>query len=377
MKIVIAPDSFKESMTAKEVCDIIEKGMGSFLKNVEFVKVPMADGGEGTTRSLVDATNGKLYEVQVTNPLGEKITSQFGILGDNKTAIIEMASSSGLELIPREKRNPMITTTFGTGELIKAALDMGVKTILIGIGGSATNDGGAGMIQALGGKLLDEFGNQIGFGGGELSKIKKIDLSNLDKRIKDSTFIVACDVDNPLTGETGAANIFGRQKGATEEMVEILDENLKHFAELIRKDLNIDIENVQGAGAAGGLGAGLMAFLAAKLEKGIDIVIKYSDLENKLKDSDLVITGEGSIDSQTRFGKTPYGVVSVAKKYNIPTIALAGSIGKDIDILYDYGFDSIFSIMQGVENLDEALKNGKYNLEKTANNIARTLKMMS
>lgn len=375
MKIVIAPDSFKESMTAKEACEAIEKGMKIALPNAEFIKVPMADGGEGTTQSLVDATEGKMYFVETTGPLGEKVKSKFGILGNGEIAVLEMASTSGLELVPREKRNPMITTTYGTGELIKKAMDMGAKTILIGIGGSATNDGGAGMIQALGGKLLDENGKQISFGGGELSKIKKIDLSELDSRIKNIKFIAACDVQNPLTGETGAANVFGRQKGATEEMVKILDNNLKHYAELIRKDVKVDVENIPGAGAAGGLGAGLMAFLNAELRKGIDIVVEYSKLEEKIKGADFVITGEGSIDSQTRFGKTPYGVVSVAKKHGVPNITLAGNVSKDIEILYDYGFDAIFSIMQGVDNLDNALKNGKVNLEKTAENIARLIRI--
>lgn len=375
MKIVIAPDSFKESMTAKEACEAIEKGMKIALPNAEFIKVPMADGGEGTTQSLVDATDGKMYFVETTGPLGEKVKSKFGILGNGEIAVLEMASTSGLELVPREKRNPMITTTYGTGELIKKAMDMGAKTILIGIGGSATNDGGAGMIQALGGKLLDENGKQISFGGGELSKIKKIDLSELDSRIKNIKFIAACDVQNPLTGETGAANVFGRQKGATEEMVKILDDNLKHYAELIRQDVKVDVENIPGAGAAGGLGAGLMAFLNAELRKGIDIVVEYSKLEEKIKGADFVITGEGSIDSQTRFGKTPYGVVSVAKKYGVPNITLAGNVSKDIEILYDYGFDAIFSIMQGVDNLDNALKNGKVNLEKTAENIARLIRI--
>lgn len=375
MKIVIAPDSFKESMTAKEACEAIEKGMKIALPNAEFIKVPMADGGEGTTQSLVDATEGKMYFVETTGPLGEKVKSKFGILGNGEIAVLEMASTSGLELVPREKRNPMITTTYGTGELIKKAMDMGAKTILIGIGGSATNDGGAGMIQALGGKLLDENGKQISFGGGELSKIKKIDLSELDSRIKNIKFIAACDVQNPLTGETGAANVFGRQKGATEEMVKILDNNLKHYAELIRKDVKVDVENIPGAGAAGGLGAGLMAFLNAELRKGIDIVVEYSKLEEKIKGADFVITGEGSIDAQTRFGKTPYGVVSVAKKHGVPNITLAGNVSKDIEILYDYGFDAIFSIMQGVDNLDNALKNGKVNLEKTAENIARLIRI--
>ena len=376
MKIVIAPDSFKESMTAKEVCDVIEKGMKKIFPESEYVKVPMADGGEGTTQSLVDATCGKMYFEECVGPLGEKVQAKLGLLGDGTTAVLEMASASGLELVPREKRNPMITTTYGTGELIKKALDLGVETVLIGIGGSATNDGGAGMIQALGGKLLDKNGCEIGFGGGELKNLEKIDLSEVDPRIAKTKFIVASDVQNPLTGETGASNIFGRQKGATEEMVVTLDNNLKKYASLIRRDIGVDVENVPGAGAAGGLGAGLMAFLGAELKKGIEIVIEYSNLDEKVKGADLVITGEGSIDGQTRFGKTPYGVVLVAKKYGIPTLALAGGIGKDIDVLYDYGFDTIFSIMQKVEPLEDAIKNGKINMEKTAENIARFIKVM-
>lgn len=373
MKIVIAPDSFKESMSGKTACDAIERGLKKVLKDSEFVKVPMADGGEGTTQSLVDATNGTIYSVEVTNPLGEKIQGNLGILGDKETAILEMASASGLELISKERRDPMITTTYGTGELIKKALDLNVKTILIGIGGSATNDGGAGMVQALGGKLLDKYGNQIGFGGGELSKLDKIDLSQLDERLKNVKIIVACDVENPLTGPKGAAHIFGRQKGANDETILILDNNLKHFAEMIRKDLKIDVENIAGAGAAGGLGAGLMAFLSAELRRGIDIVIEYSKLEEKLSGATFVITGEGSIDGQTRFGKTPYGVAQAAKKQDIPVIALAGNVGEDIDILYDYGFDSIFSILPGVQTLETALKNGEKNLERVSENIGRTI----
>ena len=374
MKIVIAPDSFKECISAKEACIAIQKGFEKIFKESEYILVPMADGGEGTTESLVDATEGKIYFCDTTNPCGEKIVSKFGILGDGKTAIIEMAQASGLELISKEKRNPMITTTYGTGELIKSALDKNIETILIGIGGSATNDGGAGMIQALGGKLLDKDGKEIGFGGGELSKLHKIDLSNLDERLKKVKIIVACDVDNPLTGERGASYIFGKQKGGTSEMLKILDNNLKHFAKIIRKDLGVDIENISGSGAAGGLGGGLMGFLSAELKKGIDIVIEYSKLEEKIQGADLVITGEGSIDSQTRFGKTPYGVAKVAKKYNIPVIALAGNVGKDVDILYDYGFNAIFPILPRVETLEEALSQGKENLEKTSENIARLIK---
>lgn len=375
MKIVLAPDSFKESMTAKEACEAIEKGLRKVIDNLECVHVPMADGGEGTTQSLVDATGGKFYTVEVTGPLGEKKEAIFGILGDEKTAILEMAEASGLEIVPREKRDATITTTYGTGELIKAALDKGVETILIGIGGSATNDGGAGMVQALGGKLLDRVGNEIGFGGGELAKLEKIDIANLDKRLKDVKIIVACDVQNPLTGPTGASHVFGRQKGANEEQREQLDKNLKHYAEIIRRDLGKDVETIPGAGAAGGLGAGLMAFLSAELRKGIDIVIEYSKLEDKIQGADYVITGEGSIDGQTRFGKTPYGVAKVAKKYDIPVIALAGNVGKDIDVLYDYGFTAIFSILPRVETLEKAINNGKKNIQYISENLGRVLNL--
>ena len=374
MKIVVAPDSFKESMSAKEVCDSIEKGLLSVSKDWEIVKVPMADGGEGTLEALVDATNGKIFNEKTLNPLGEEMTSKFGILGGKNIAVIEMASTSGLELISPEKRNPYITTTYGTGQLMLKALEQNVEEIILGIGGSATNDGGAGMLQALGAKLLDKNGDEIGFGGYELSKLDRIDFSSLDGRLKNIKILVACDVTNPLTGKNGSSYIFGKQKGATPEMIEILDGNLLHYSKIIKRDLGFDVNNVSGAGAAGGLGAGLLT-LRAVLKKGIDIVIEANELDKKVQGADLVITGEGSIDGQTRFGKTPYGVVTIAKKYNIPTITLAGNIGKDIDILYDYGFDTIFSIMQGVDTLENALKKGKENIERTAKNIGHFIKI--
>ena len=374
MKIVVAPDSFKESMSAKEVCDSIEKGLLSVSKDWEIVKVPMADGGEGTLEALVDATNGKIFNEKTLNPLGKEITSKFGILGGKNIAVIEMASTSGLELISPEKRNPYITTTYGTGQLMLKALEQNVEEIILGIGGSATNDGGAGMLQALGAKLLDKNGDEIGFGGYELSKLDRIDFSSLDRRLKNIKILVACDVTNPLTGKNGSSYIFGKQKGATPEMIEILDGNLLHYSKIIKRDLGFDVNNVSGAGAAGGLGAGLLT-LGAVLKKGIDIVIEANELDKKVQGADLVITGEGSIDGQTRFGKTPYGVVTIAKKYNIPTITLAGNIGKDIDILYDYGFDTIFSIMQGVDTLENALKKGKENIERTAKNIGHFIKI--
>ncbi len=375
MKFLLAPDSFKESLSAKDVANAMEKGLKKVFPLAEYVKIPMADGGEGTTQSLVDATGGEMFYPEVTNPLGEKARAKLGILGDGDVAVIEMASASGLELIDKKDRNPLITTTYGTGELIKAALDRNISTIIIGIGGSATNDGGAGMIQALGGKLLNHDGEQIGFGGGSLKDIAEIDLSEIDSRLKDTRIEVACDVNNPLTGEYGASYIFGPQKGATKEMVLELDRNLKHFAEIIKKDLNMDIDKIPGAGAAGGLGAGLMAFLNGQLFPGIDIVIRYTDIERYMEGVDYVFTGEGSIDSQTRFGKTPYGVAKIAKKYGIPVIAIAGSINKDVNILYDYGFDAFFSVMQGVCDLDEALQKGEENIERTCESIGRIINL--
>ncbi|MCH3965093.1 MAG: glycerate kinase [Clostridium sp.] len=373
--ILLAPDSFKESMTAKEVCDAMEKGIRRVDEDINCIKIPMADGGEGTMQSLVDATGGSVYKLKVMGPLGNEVEAEYGILGDGKTGIIEMASASGIALIHQEDRNPLVTTTYGTGQLIKACLDRGIKKLLIGIGGSATNDGGAGVVQALGGKLKDKFGKEIGFGGGELRKLSSIDLSEFDERIKEVEVEVACDVTNPLCGDNGASNVFGPQKGADSEMIKILDDNLRHYASIIKNQLGMDVLNIPGAGAAGGLGAGLMVFLNGKLEAGIDIVIKYSNLEENIKTADLVFTGEGSIDFQTQYGKTPMGVAMMAKKYDKPVIVLAGSIGKDIEALYEKGIDSIFSIVQGVTNLDNALENGSKNVEKTMENIIRLIKL--
>ena len=373
MKFVLAPDSFKESLTAKEVADAMEVGIKKIFKDAECVKVPMADGGEGTVQSLVDATDGKIYEVVVTGPLGNKVNAKYGILGDGQTAVIEMAEESGIHYVKKEDRNPLITTTFGTGELIKSALDKGVKKIIIGIGGSATNDGGAGMLQALGAKLLDKDNKEIPFGGGGLSDLVKINLDDFDKRIKEVEIEVACDVSNTLTGKEGASAVFGPQKGATEEIIKILDENLHHYADIVNKTIGKDMENQKGSGAAGGLGFALLAFCDGKLNRGIDIVIKYADLSEKMKGASYVITGEGSIDSQTKFGKTPFGVSQVAKQYDIPVIGIAGNVGEGIDELYDLGFDSILSIMPGVMTLDKALSNAKENIENTLENVARLL----
>ncbi|MCT4631165.1 MAG: glycerate kinase [Firmicutes bacterium] len=373
MKIVLAPDSYKESMTALEACDAMEKGIKKIDENIECIKVPMADGGEGTTRSLVDATGGELLSVEVLGPLGKPVNAKYGILGGGKIAVLEMASASGLELVSLIDRNPMITSTYGTGQLIKACLQHPIEKILIGIGGSATNDGGAGMIEALGGKLLDKSGNIIERGGKYLKDIESIDLSQVDKRLKDIEIIVACDVNNPLIGDNGASQIFGPQKGATPEMVKELDLSLKHFGEVINKSLGIDIITIAGAGAAGGLGAGLMAFLGGILKPGIDMVIEYSGIEDKIKDADMVWTGEGSIDNQTVFGKTPYGVAKLAKKYDKPVIALVGAIGEKVDMLYENGIDSIFSMVTGAMTLEDAFERSEKNLENLSENITRMI----
>ena len=376
LTILLAPDSFKESMTAKEVCEAMEKGIKKVDKNINCVHVPMADGGEGTMQSLVDATGGNIYLLNVVGPLGNEVKASYGILGDGETGILEMASASGLHLVAIEKRNPLVTTTYGTGQLIKACLDYGVKKLLIGLGGSSTNDGGAGLIQALGGRLMDSKGNELGFGGGELGRLATIDLTGFDPRLKNTIVEVACDVNNPLCGDNGASNVFGPQKGATSLMIEELDNNLKHYANIIKEQLKKDILDVPGAGAAGGLGAGLMAFLNATLKKGIEMVIEYTKLEEKVKCADMVWTGEGSIDFQTQYGKTPLGVAIVAKKYNKPVVAFAGKVGKDIEVLYDNGISSIFSIITELTTLDEALINGKENLEKTAENVIRLMNLI-
>ena len=372
-KYVVAPDSFKESMTAKEVCDAMEKGIKKADSAAEVIKVPMADGGEGTVDSLVDATNGQRVIVEVTGPLGNKISAYYGILGNGTTAVIEMAKASGLEIVEKKKRNPMITTTFGTGELIRDALDHNVKEIIIGLGGSSTNDGGSGMAQALGAKLLDQNNNQISFGGGNLDKLDKIDISDLDSRLQDVKIILASDVTNPLIGKDGASRVFGPQKGATPEMVEKLENNLQHYAKIIKRDLNKDVASVSGAGAAGGLGAGLMAFTTCKMRQGVDIAIEVTKLEEKVKSADYVFTGEGGTDFQTKFGKTPYGVAKLGKKYHKPVISLAGYLGEGIDSWYSEGFTEILGFIPGACDLSTALKNGPSNVARTTENIVRLL----
>jgi len=371
LKILIAPDSFKESLTSIEVADYLKEGFKKADKNFEITKLPLADGGEGTVKSLVAATDGKIMKKEVTDPLGNKVEAIYGILGDGKTGVIEMATASGLPLVPKDKRNPLKTTTYGTGELIKAALDQGCTKLIIGIGGSATNDCGVGMAQALGGKFLDEDGKQIGYGGQYLKDIEKIDLSQLDSRIAETEIEVACDVDNPLYGKNGAAYIYGPQKGASKDQVKELDQGLKHIAEIIKDDLGKEVNEIPGAGAAGGLGAGLSAFLDAKLRPGIKIVMEASKLREKMKKVDLVVTGEGKIDGQTASGKTPVGVSRIAKKEELPVIAVAGTIGEDAEKVYDEGIDFLYSVIDKPMTLKEAIDNADKLLIKTGYNLGK------
>nr|WP_295970331.1 glycerate kinase [uncultured Bacillus sp.] len=373
---LLAPDSFKESMTAQEVCAAMEIGIKRAIPDAECIYVPMADGGEGTVQSLVDATGGILIKKEVTGPLGTSVMAQYGILGDGKTGVIEMSQASGIQYVTRETKNPLITTTFGTGELIKDCVERGITEIILGIGGSATNDGGTGMAAALGYKFLDQNGNELSQGGGFLGDLYTIDCSDVMHELENVKIMVASDVTNPLCGEKGASIVFGPQKGATPAMVQVLDRNLKHYGEIVKQQLNIDIIHVPGAGAAGGLGAGLLAFTNATMKKGVEIVIEYTNLKEKLKQADYVLTGEGGIDFQTKFGKTPFGVAQAAKSVNekIKVIALAGYIGKDVESLYNEGFDAILGIVPGASDLDTLLVQGKENVIRTSESVARLLK---
>lgn len=374
MKFVIAPDSFKESLSAWEACQAIGRGLGRVFPEAELVYVPMADGGEGTVQSLVDATSGRIVRTTVTGPLGTPVEGFYGVLGDGKSAVIEMAAASGLALVPPTQRNPLVTTTRGMGELILSALNEGVETIILGLGGSATNDGGAGMAQALGVRLLAEDGTEIGDGGGEVGRIAHIDLSGVDPRLAKVKFVAACDVDNPLIGERGASAVFGPQKGATPEIVKQLDANLAHYAAKMREDVGCDVAFMPGAGAAGGLGAGVVAFLQAELKRGVDIVIDATGLADHAVGADVVITGEGKIDGQTIYGKTPIGVAKTAKLHGVPVIGIAGTLAAGHEVVHEHGIDMVFTIVPGVTTLEEALLQAADNMERTAYNIGMALK---
>lgn len=372
MRILIAPDSFKGSLGAVAVADAIEQGLRKVALTADIKKIPMADGGEGTVEAIITAAGGDIHDQNVIGPLGEEVKAFFGVLDDGTTAVIEMAAASGLPLVPEDKRNPMNTTTYGTGQLIKAAMDKGCNHIIIGIGGSATNDGGVGMAQALGVKFYDAQGRIIdGFGGKVLEHIAHIDISDMDKRVKDIDITVACDVTNPLCGSNGAAAVYGPQKGATPEMVEELDRGLANLAMVIKKDLGIDIKDMPGAGAAGGLGAGLVAFLGASLKPGMDIMIDVTHMDELVSQCDLVITGEGRTDEQTVFGKVPVGVAGVAKRHGKPVVCLSGSLGDAAEKVYEHGVDALFSIIDRPMTLADAMSHTSELLERSAISISR------
>lgn len=359
MRIIVAPDSFKGSVSAVETANAIEQGIKNVFPKAEVIKVPMGDGGEGTVEALVTATNGKIMYQNVMGPLGTIVKSFWGILGDGETAVIEMAAASGLPLVPEEKKDPRITTTYGTGELIRAALEHGMKKIIVGIGGSATNDAGCGMMQALGGRFLDEAGQELPQGGAALIKLAAIDLSQLDVRLRDTEIIVACDVDNPLCGEKGASAVYGPQKGATPELVIELDQALAHFAEKAEIATGKAVANQAGAGAGGGIGAGFLFFTNAVLRPGVEIVLEATNFTELIRSAQLVITGEGRTDFQTVFGKAPVGIAKIAQKHQVPTICIAGCLGKGYEGVLKAGIDGLMSITTGPMTLESCMQNGK------------------
>lgn len=373
MRILIAPDSYKNALSALEVANSLKAGLVKVFPAAEFEILPMADGGEGTVEALIDATQGVIIKTRVHDPLMRPVESSFGITGDGITAVIEMASASGIQLITSEERNPWITSTYGTGELIGAALDKGCRDIILGIGGSATNDCGMGMAAALGVKFLDQAGNDVGHGGGLLGEVARIDMGGLDSRIREARIMVACDVTNPLTGPDGASHVYGPQKGADPDMVKKLDSHLEIFSDLIAEQLGKDVGKIPGAGAAGGLGAGLIAFLGAELVEGVPAIAAKTGLAEAVARADIVITGEGGIDFQTQFGKTPYGVAQLAKKHGKPLIAVAGTIGNGVEELYSKGIDAVISILDRPMSLEEAIQQTPSLLEATGERIGRLL----
>lgn len=371
MKVVIAPDSFKESLTAKQVCDAIQAGLARVWHDAKFVAIPVADGGEGTVQSLVDATQGRLVEVKVMGPQGKRVEAFYGMLGDNQTAVIEMAAASGLHHVPVAQRDPKLTTSFGTGELIRHALDQGVTKLIIGLGGSATNDGGVGMLAALGARFTNADGDPIQLTGGGLRELTHIDLQDVDPRLQNCDILVACDVNNPLCGDKGASAVFGPQKGATPEDVQLLDGTLRQFGLLTEKVTGKMVLESAGAGAAGGMGAALLAYTQARLRPGIEIVLETVQLAHQVSDADLVITGEGRIDSQTVHGKTPMGVAKVAKRFDVPVLALCGCTGDNYQAVYQCGIDAVFAAVPRAMSLEDALKESDFNLADLAENVAR------
>lgn len=374
-KIILAPDSFKGSLSSPRICEIMSKEISKFYPQARILQFPMADGGEGILQVLIKATGGRMLNKQVTDPLGRSIRAYWGILRDGRTAIIEMAAASGLNLLSRDERDPLNATTFGTGQLIKAALDEGCRKIIIGIGGSATNDGGAGMAQALGARLLDDTGREIGWGGQNLISLRSIDLTAMDPRLKETEVVAASDVNNPLCGPEGATAVYAPQKGCPAEMISFLDKALHHYASVIKTEMQLDVLEVPGSGAAGGFGAGVLAFLNGKLRPGVDIVLEYTGFEEALADKErtLILTGEGEINFQTIRGKVPCGIARAAKKHGIPVIAVVGGIGPGAELVYEQGIDAIFSIVPGPSSLQEAIANAEENLKEATQRLCRIL----
>ena len=354
MKVVIAPQSFKGSISALDAARAMEEGVARVVTGADTVLVPVADGGDGTLETLVEATNGEIRSATVTGPIGKPVMAEWGALGDGETAMIEMARMSGLALLSLDERDPLRATTYGLGEVIREALEAGFRSFIVGIGGSATNDAGAGMAQALGVRLLDEAGNDLPPGGAALADLHRIDTSGLDARAVEAQFSVACDVSNPLTGPEGASAVYGPQKGATPEVVAQLDEALKNFAGVVERDIGTSINDVPGSGAAGGLGGGMMAFLGGSLRAGVDIVLDQVGLDNKLEGADLVITGEGQLDFQTVYNKAPIGVAWRAKERGIPVVAISGSLGQGFEDVHAEGIDAVASIVCAPMSLEEA-----------------------
>ncbi|WP_181897079.1 glycerate kinase [Bifidobacterium longum] len=374
-RYLCAPDSFKESLTAMEAARAMAQGIENADHDAEVRCLPMADGGEGTARALVDATGGSMRAVPVHDPLGRPVEGHFGLLADGTTAVVETAEASGLALLEAKERNPLIASSYGTGELMLAAVRSGAKRIIVGLGGSATNDVGAGLLQALGVRLLDKNGNDLAHGGAALANLTTIDISTMDPALKNVAITAACDVTNPLTGPTGASAVFGPQKGASKDDVATLDAALAHFAQVIDSQLGVAVNDVPGAGAAGGIGAALKGFLNAEFRPGIAIVIEQSGLDAAAQWADVVFTGEGSIDFQTKFGKTPAGVAETAKRHGKPVIAVAGHIGTGIDELHEVGIDAVFGIAPGAASLSELLADAAANVTRTTEQIVRTLQL--
>lgn len=373
MNILIAPDSFKDSLSAKWVAHHMAKGIKTVLPHAKITQIPLSDGGEGLLEALVRPLNGKFIKVKVKDPLMRTIEAEYGIMDDGKTAVIEMATASGLELLKPNERNPLRNTTYGTGQLIKDALEKGCTKIIIGLGGSATNDGGMGMVKALGGKFLNQNDEPIAEGGGALAALDRIDLSELDKRLSNCEIVSACDVSNPLTGPQGASRVFGAQKGGRPADLEQLDKNLSHYASVIQSDLGKDLKTVEGTGAAGGTGMGLLTFLNAELKPGIELIMDELQLGKHIKATDVVLTGEGQIDRQTLYGKTIMGIAKIAKTQDIPVIAIAGKVDCDMESLYEAGLTAAFSIVNQPMALQESINQTGALIESGVINIFRLI----